>query len=80
MSFQVLKLLTDIRLSYFEEGQPGFKLHFTFSPNEYFDDAELTKTYFYQVSGSVMRPQYARSDEAVLIRAGTGWVRRGFRL
>ncbi|CAD6578077.1 MAG: hypothetical protein TREMPRED_002096 [Tremellales sp. Tagirdzhanova-0007] len=45
---EVLKLLTDIRLSYLEESQPGFKLHFTFSPNDYFNDTELTKTYFYQ--------------------------------
>ena len=41
--------MTDIRLSYLEESQPGFKLHFTFSPNDFFNDNELTKTYFYQV-------------------------------
>ncbi|WVR07412.1 hypothetical protein IAU60_004453 [Kwoniella sp. DSM 27419] len=43
-----LKLLTDIRLSYLEDGQPGFKLHFVFAQNEFFEDSELTKTYYYQ--------------------------------
>jgi nucleosome assembly protein 1-like 1 len=45
-----LKHLEDIRLSYLEEGQPGFKLHFKFGPNDFFEDSELTKTYYYQVS------------------------------
>ncbi|ORY35425.1 hypothetical protein BCR39DRAFT_567610 [Naematelia encephala] len=45
---EVLKLLQDVRLSYLEEGQPGFKLHFKFAPNDYFEDTELTKTYYYQ--------------------------------
>ncbi|OCF37814.1 nucleosome assembly protein 1-like 1 [Kwoniella heveanensis CBS 569] len=45
---EALKLLTDIKLSYLEDGQPGFKLHFIFSPNEFFEDTELTKTYYYQ--------------------------------
>ena len=49
LTWQVLKLLTDIRLSYPEGGQPGFRLHFTFAPNDFFDDSELTKTYYYQV-------------------------------
>jgi nucleosome assembly protein 1-like 1 len=47
-SFQVLKKLENVRLSYPEGDRPGFKLHFTFGKNEFFDDAELTKTYFYQ--------------------------------
>lgn len=42
-----LKHLTDIRLSYLD-GQAGFRLHFKFSPNEYFENKELTKTYYYQ--------------------------------
>jgi nucleosome assembly protein 1-like 1 len=44
---EALKQLTDIRLSYLD-GQAGFRLHFTFAPNEFFEDTELTKTYFYQ--------------------------------
>ncbi|WOO82498.1 Putative nucleosome assembly protein [Vanrija pseudolonga] len=44
---EALQHLTDIRLSYLD-AQPGFKLHFTFSPNAFFEDAELTKTYYYQ--------------------------------
>ena len=50
----MLKSLTDIRLSYLEEGKPqGFKLHFLFGSNEFFEDKELTKTYFYQVRSSL---------------------------
>ncbi|KAG0368096.1 hypothetical protein BC939DRAFT_461539 [Gamsiella multidivaricata] len=41
-----LKHLVDIRLSYFEK--PGFRLDFEFSPNEYFTNTTLSKTYFYQ--------------------------------
>lgn len=44
---EALKHLTDIRLSYLD-GQAGFKLHFTFSANEFFNETELTKTYHYQ--------------------------------
>ncbi|WVQ74795.1 hypothetical protein IAR50_004401 [Cryptococcus sp. DSM 104548] len=44
---EALKHLVDVRLSYLEN-QPGFKLHFIFSPNEFFNDSELTKTYYYQ--------------------------------
>lgn len=40
--------MTDIRLSYLDD-KPGFKLHFTFGPNAFFEDTELTKTYYYQV-------------------------------
>ncbi|KAK8854886.1 hypothetical protein IAR55_003625 [Kwoniella newhampshirensis] len=45
---EALKLLTDVKLSYLEDGQPGFKLHFVFAPNDFFEDTELTKTYYYQ--------------------------------
>jgi nucleosome assembly protein 1-like 1 len=45
---QALKSLVDIRLSYTEDSKPGFKLHFTFGPNDFFEDTELTKTYYYQ--------------------------------
>ncbi|BEI81969.1 hypothetical protein CcaverHIS002_0211290 [Cutaneotrichosporon cavernicola] len=44
---EALKQLNDIRLSYLD-GQAGFCLHFTFGPNEFFEDTELTKTYYYQ--------------------------------
>ena len=45
-----MKKLMDVRLTYLQEaGKPGFKLHFTFAPNDYFEDTELTKTYYYQV-------------------------------
>lgn len=50
-----LKHLIDIRYEYLDDspdsehgGKPGFKLIFTFSPNEYFDNETLTKTYIYQ--------------------------------
>ncbi|KAI8087789.1 uncharacterized protein B0P05DRAFT_585003 [Gilbertella persicaria] len=41
-----LKHLVDVRMSYME--QPGFKLEFEFSENDYFTNKVLTKTYFYQ--------------------------------
>ncbi|KAF8953014.1 hypothetical protein BGZ52_002479 [Haplosporangium bisporale] len=41
-----LKHLVDIRMAYFEK--PGFRLEFEFSPNDYFTNTVLTKTYFYQ--------------------------------
>lgn len=45
-----LKHLTDIRLSYLPSDQPkpGFKITFHFSPNEYFENEVLEKTYLYQ--------------------------------
>ncbi|KAF9114910.1 hypothetical protein BGX27_009457 [Mortierella sp. AM989] len=43
---EALKHLVDIRLSYFEK--PGFRLDFEFSPNDFFSNTTLTKTYFYQ--------------------------------
>ncbi|KAF9166698.1 hypothetical protein DFQ26_007155 [Actinomortierella ambigua] len=43
---EALKSLVDIRLSYFD--QPGFRLEFEFSPNDFFTNTVLTKTYFYQ--------------------------------
>lgn len=48
---EALKSLEDIRLSYLD-GQAGFQLHFTFAPNDFFEDKELTKTYYYQVSSA----------------------------
>jgi nucleosome assembly protein 1-like 1 len=46
---EVLKHLTDIRLSYLpSEPAPGYKLTFVFSPNEWFENTELEKTYVYQ--------------------------------
>jgi nucleosome assembly protein 1-like 1 len=41
-----LKHLIDIRMEYLD--QPGFRLIFEFTPNEYFSNKTLTKTYFYQ--------------------------------
>ncbi|KAG0267123.1 hypothetical protein DFQ27_009143 [Actinomortierella ambigua] len=43
---EALKSLVDIRLSYFD--QPGFRLEFEFTPNDFFTNTVLTKTYFYQ--------------------------------
>jgi len=53
-----LKHLIDIRLSYLTdgesqsqtetEGKPGFKITFVFSPNEFFENSVLDKTYLYQ--------------------------------
>lgn len=45
-----LKHLIDIRLSYLPttEENPGYKLTFVFSPNEYFENETLEKTYLYQ--------------------------------
>ncbi|KAI7906540.1 uncharacterized protein BX663DRAFT_496805 [Cokeromyces recurvatus] len=41
-----LKHLLDVRMSYMD--QPGFKLEFEFSENDYFTNKVLTKTYYYQ--------------------------------
>jgi hypothetical protein len=35
-------------LEYLDTKQAGFKLLFSFSPNEFFEDSVLTKTYYYQ--------------------------------
>jgi len=45
-----LKHLIDIRLTYLpsSEPKPGFKLTFVFTPNEFFENEELEKTYLYQ--------------------------------
>ncbi|KAK7457188.1 histone chaperone, variant 2 [Stygiomarasmius scandens] len=45
-----LKHLIDIRISYLgdESSKPGFKLHFHFTPNDYFENEVLEKTYLYQ--------------------------------
>jgi len=42
-----LKHLVDIRVTY-TAPKPGFKLTFIFSPNEFFENEELEKTYYYQ--------------------------------
>ncbi|CEJ94549.1 Putative Nucleosome assembly protein [[Torrubiella] hemipterigena] len=41
-----LKHLVDVRMEYLEE--PGFRLIFEFSTNEFFTNKTITKTYFYQ--------------------------------
>ncbi|KAF9231737.1 nucleosome assembly protein [Melanogaster broomeanus] len=45
-----LKHLTDIRLSYLssDDPKPGFRITFLFSPNAYFENEVLEKTYLYQ--------------------------------
>ncbi|ESK93400.1 nucleosome assembly protein [Moniliophthora roreri MCA 2997] len=43
-----LKHLNDVRLSYLDKGKPGFKIDFRFTPNEYFENEVLTKTYTFQ--------------------------------
>jgi len=45
-----LKHLTDLRIEYLpsSEPKPGFKLIFEFSPNEYFENDVLEKTYVYR--------------------------------
>ncbi|KAG0256679.1 hypothetical protein BG011_004372 [Mortierella polycephala] len=42
---EALKHLVDIRMAYFEK--PGFRLDFEFSPNEFFTNTILSKTYYY---------------------------------
>ena len=42
-----LKHLVDIRVTY-TEPKPGFKLTFIFTTNEFFENEELEKTYYYQ--------------------------------
>lgn len=44
----VLSHLTDIRVFNFEN-PTGFRLVFTFRPNDYFVDLELTKDYFLKI-------------------------------
>lgn len=46
--FQAIKSLTDITLDLLPETQ-GFCLTFHFSPNDFFTNETLTKTYYYQV-------------------------------
>jgi nucleosome assembly protein 1-like 1 len=43
-----LKHLVDVRLSYLDKGKPGFKIDFHFTPNEYFENEVLSKTYVFQ--------------------------------
>jgi nucleosome assembly protein 1-like 1 len=40
--------LRDIQLSYLEATKPGFKLTFVFDANEYFENTQLEKVYYYQ--------------------------------
>jgi len=43
---KALRHLTDIRMEYLD--RPGFKLIFEFSPNDFFSNTTLSKTYFYR--------------------------------
>lgn len=47
---EALKHLVDIRLSYLpsSDPKPGFKIVFHFTPNEFFENSVLEKTYVYQ--------------------------------
>ncbi|KAG0259205.1 hypothetical protein BG011_002795 [Mortierella polycephala] len=42
---EAMKHLVDVRMSYFDK--PGFRLDFEFSPNDFFTNTILSKTYFY---------------------------------
>ncbi|KAJ3513795.1 hypothetical protein NMY22_g14935 [Coprinellus aureogranulatus] len=46
-----LKSLTDIQIEYLTD-EPGFKLNFFFSPNDYFENEVLVKTYVYRTEVS----------------------------
>jgi nucleosome assembly protein 1-like 1 len=43
---EALRHLTDIRMEYLD--RPGFRLIFEFSPNDFFSNKTITKTYFYR--------------------------------
>ncbi|KAJ5693340.1 Nucleosome assembly protein (NAP) [Penicillium macrosclerotiorum] len=43
---EALKHLTDIRMEYLD--RPGFRLIFEFSPNEFFSNKTISKTYYYK--------------------------------
>jgi nucleosome assembly protein 1-like 1 len=43
---EALRHLTDIRMEYLD--RPGFRLIFEFSPNDFFSNKTVTKTYFYR--------------------------------
>ena len=47
---EVLEHLTNVAMEYISEGQPGFKLIFSFGPGaaEFFTNTTVTKTYYYQ--------------------------------
>jgi len=55
---EALKHLYDVQLEYIdstaEEGKPGYKLIFYFSPNDYFENATLEKTYLYNTKVSYL--------------------------
>jgi nucleosome assembly protein 1-like 1 len=43
---EALRTLTDVRMEYLD--RPGFRLIFEFSPNDYFTNKTISKTYFYR--------------------------------
>jgi nucleosome assembly protein 1-like 1 len=50
-----LKFLEDIEVELFENANDGFRLRFKFTPNEFFNNTELLKTYHYVMEdGDVM--------------------------
>ncbi|RKP24813.1 hypothetical protein SYNPS1DRAFT_4467, partial [Syncephalis pseudoplumigaleata] len=51
MDEEPLKALRDIKIEYTED-KPGFSLIFEFDENDYFTNATLTKTYYYQQSAN----------------------------
>lgn len=61
---EALKHLIDIRLTYLPstDPKPGFKLTFYFTPNDFFENTELEKTYVYQ-------PEVGYSGDFVYDRA-----------
>jgi nucleosome assembly protein 1-like 1 len=43
---EALRALTDVRMEYLD--RPGFRLIFEFSPNDFFSNKTISKTYFYR--------------------------------
>jgi nucleosome assembly protein 1-like 1 len=55
--------MLNVRLSYLDD-KPGFKLHFTFGPNDFFEDTEMTKTYYYQVGQGLLEAMSQGQDQS----------------
>ncbi|KAG8933024.1 hypothetical protein FRC03_008643 [Tulasnella sp. 419] len=60
---EALKHLTDIRFEFLEAPKHGYKLSFHFSPNNFFDEEVLTKTYNYEEELSYSgEPVYGQAE------------------
>jgi len=67
----ILQHVTDITVEYFTEPQTGYRLHFLFSPNEYFTNNELIKTYVlsYEADDNPLLfegPSYEKAEGTVI--------------